>query len=79
MCILGDCFHSVAVVLGARDHCSPLAADGSLLLCTPVDPLFMVLPYLAKAGKVCTSTCSDIPQFNTIMDSCTAAWLEVCF
>ena len=58
---------------------SPLAADGSLLLCTPVDPLFMVLPYLTKAGKVCTCTCSNIPQFNTIMDSCTTAWLEVCF
>lgn len=25
--------------------------DGSLLVCTPVDPLFLALPYLSKAGK----------------------------
>ena len=32
-------------------QCS-LVADGSLLLCTPIDPLFLALPYLVKAGKV---------------------------
>ena len=27
-------------------------ADGSLLMCTPVDPLFLALPYFASAAKV---------------------------
>ena len=28
--------------------------DGSLFMCTPVDPLFLILPYLVKSAKVCT-------------------------
>lgn len=33
-------------------HCSSPTADGSLFMCTPIDPLFLALPYLQAAAKV---------------------------
>ena len=31
---------------------SCLSTDGSLYMCTPVDPTFLILPYLVKSAKV---------------------------
>ena len=36
------------------------STDGSLFMCTPVDPLFFVLPYLIKSAKVCICQVLDM-------------------
>lgn len=33
------------------------STDGSLYICTPIDPVFLVLPYLVKSAKVCICKC----------------------
>ena len=36
---------------------SCVSTDGSLYMCTPVDPTFLILPYLVKSAKVRDMLC----------------------
>ena len=53
--------------------------DGSLFMCTPVDPLFLILPYLVKSAKVCLNLYYQLLCVCVFVYVCVCVWcLCVC-
>ena len=73
-----DCLYALALTTASQ----PLSrsADGSLLMCTPVDVLFLLLPMLERGRQQARSGLpACLPYLHCLLGCCTACGLSFCF